>query len=303
AKRLLGMDASEDIIGQSIMAIVPNSRLLEVLSDGQSHVDQPMIMGNTLTIVNRVPVLLGGTVIGAVASFRDKVQLDHIDQRLADVGRYVDALRSQRHEFMNKLHTISGLIQLQEYDLVRELINQVNDEQQQVLEFFLTRVRDSAVVGLLIGKMHRAKELGIRLSVDPQSHLLDPCPHREIVVTILGNALENAFEALGGVEETGDVPAIEVFLSDRDEQLQIRVSDNGPGIDPLVGERIFEDGISTKGPGRGFGLALLSRLVSNVEGELAMRSSGKGASLEVTLPIESNVEKRQDVRMEGGVQA
>ncbi|WCK54078.1 sensor histidine kinase [Aneurinibacillus sp. Ricciae_BoGa-3] len=283
AKRLLGVESS-DIIGQFIETIIPNSRLPEVLEEGISHNDQPMIISNTLVIVNRVPVTLKGHVIGAVASFRDKIQLEQIDQRLADVGKYADALRSQRHEFMNKLHTISGLIQLEEYELVRELIHKVNEEQQQVLTFFMSRIRDPAIVGTLIGKVHRAKEQGITLSIDPKSHLADPCKHREIVITILGNAIENAIESITGSQNPLCRPEINVFINDETEHLIVNVEDKGPGIDPSLKERIFEDGMTTKGPGRGFGLALLSKLVADAGGNLSILSSYEGAILEAKLP-------------------
>jgi two-component system, CitB family, sensor kinase len=283
AKRLLGLDSAE-IIGQFIETIIPNSRLPEVLEGAISHNDQPMIISNTLVIVNRVPVTLNGQVIGAVASFRDKIQLEQIDQRLADMGKYADALRSQRHEFMNKLHTISGLIQMGEYELVRELIHKVNEEQQQVLTFFMSRIRDPAIVGILIGKVHRAKEQGITLSIDPKSHLSEPCKHREIIITILGNAIENAIEAITGSQTPLCKPEISIFINDEAEDLVVNIEDKGPGIDPSLKERIFEDGTTTKGPGRGFGLALISKLVADAGGHLYILSSYEGATLEVKLP-------------------
>ncbi|MDN4595008.1 ATP-binding protein [Polycladomyces subterraneus] len=284
AKRLIGLAPSCEIIGQPIQSVVPNSRLPEVLEEGVSQFDQPMIINNTLIIANIVPVLLNGQVIGAVSTFRDKIELDQINQQLNDIGHYVDALRSQRHEFMNRLHTISGLIQMQEYDLAREFINQVNEEQQQLIEFFMSRVRDPAVVGIIIGKMHRAKELGIQLTVDRASRLLDPCPNREIVITILGNAIENAMEALTQMNDKNGKAAISVYINDQTDRLEIKVSDTGPGIDSELGPRIFEDGVSTKGENRGFGLTIVSRLVKKVGGTIAMVSASTGATLEVSLP-------------------
>ena len=283
AKRLLEL-GSTNVTGKPVTMVVANSRLPEVLALGVSHFDQPMIVGNTLVVANRVPILLHGRVIGAVATFRDKMQLDQIDQRLADVGRYVDALRSQRHEFMNRLHTISGLIKIQEYDLARELIDQVNEEQQRVLEFFLARIRDPAVVGILMGKIHRANELGIDLVIDQLSRLAECSRHQELLVTVLGNAIENSFEALAGAEAKKRAAVVTVYLNDESERLLIRVSDSGPGIDPQLMDRILEDGTTTKGPGRGFGLSLLSRRLSLAGGELRIKSSGEGTILEAELP-------------------
>jgi two-component system CitB family sensor kinase len=297
AKRLLGLEG-DDLTGRPLREAVPHPRLVQILKEGPDHHDQPMIIGNSLVIVNRVSVRLQEREIGAVATFREKTELEEIERRLADVNRYAEALRSQRHEFMNKLHTISGLIQLGEHETARELIAQVHQEQQELLEFFLSRIHDSAVVGILIGKMHRAKELGIELTVDPHSHLREACPHREIIVTILGNAIDNAVEALASRETPAPDARIQVYINDQSEQILVSVKDNGPGIDPSLGEQIFEDGVTTKGPGRGFGLSLLAKLVANAGGNLAILSSSEGATLEARLP---QTEKRVGIEAaEGG---
>ncbi|GGL57446.1 ATP-binding protein [Sporolactobacillus putidus] len=284
AKNMLE-DNNGNLIGREIAHILPNSRLTEVMKKGAPQYDHQMIMGNSLVVVNRIPVMFNGEVIGAVASFRDKLHLDQLENRLADIGKYADTLRSQRHEFMNKLHLISGLIQMREYDLVRKLIAQVNGEQQNVLNFFLAHIRDPAIVGVLIGKMHRAKELGIHLTITPESYVPDRCPHRDIVLTILGNAIENAIEAIQSTARDKRDAMISIHFKTETAGLYMEVKDNGPGIDPNLGNKLFDDGGTTKGPGRGFGLALVSRLVSRISGRIQMVSSSAGATLQVNLPI------------------
>lgn len=283
AKKILEIE-EEDVIGKNVNSILPSSRLSDVVRDGTVHKDEPMIIGNTLVITNRVPVYSNHKVIGAVATFRDKLQLDQIDRRLADIGQYADSLRSQRHEFMNQLHLISGLIRMEEYAMVNEIIEEINEEQQNLLDSFLTKINDPAIVGLLIGKMNRASELGLQLVIDAKSSLPDPCTHRDVVVTVLGNAIENSLEAMSGNKSMTLPGTIIVSLLNEKDQLKISVQDNGPGIDPKLGETIFKDGVTTKGSGRGFGLALLSRLVANVGGKLSMDSSPSGATLKVSLP-------------------
>jgi two-component system, CitB family, sensor kinase len=283
AKKILQLENS-NVNGRDISSVLPTSRLMDVLGGGVIHKDEPMIIGNTLVITNRVPVQAKGKIIGAVATFRDKLQLDQIDRRLADIGQYVDSLRSQRHEFMNKLHLISGLIKMKEYDMVNDLIEEINEEQQSLLSFFLTRIHDPAIVGVLIGKTHRSKELGIQLIIDPESSLPDPCPHRDIIITILGNAIENSFESINGTSHIPTPGTVIVSFQDEADQLTVSVQDTGSGIEPALGETVFHDGVSTKGSGRGFGLALLARLVSNIEGDLSIVSSPSGAILKAILP-------------------
>ena len=283
AKKMLGMEHA-DLIGKELSSIFPSTRLPEVLKDGIPQYDQSMIVGNTLVITNRVPVFLAGRVIGAVATFRDKLQLDHMDERLADIGRYVDTLRSQRHEFMNKLHLISGLIQMSEYETAKEVIEEVNEEHHNAIQYYMARVRDSAIVGILVGKTHLAGELGIKLTILPESYISERCPHREILVTILGNTIENAFEAIRLSDVKIPYPAVTLFMKEEAGHLIIRIRDNGPGVDPAVKDHLFEDGATTKGKGRGFGLWLISRLIFNVGGTVTCDSSPEGTLISFSLP-------------------
>lgn len=287
AKKMLMMEDA-DLIGKELSTILPTTRLLKVHEDGIPQNDQPMIVGNTLVIANRLPVILSGQVIGTVSTFRDKIELDQIDRRLADIGQYADTLRSQRHEFMNKLHLISGLIEISEYDMARNVIKQVNQEQQEVLQYYLTRIRDSAIVGILVGKRHRAGELGIQLNVSSESQITGYCPHREIVVSILGNTIENAFDACQSVSPEKGPFTVTVFIKEVAGNLLIHVRDNGPGVDQAIREHLFEYGTTTKGQGRGFGLAFISRIVSNVGGDVICDSSSAGTLIRVSLPIRRN---------------
>jgi sensor histidine kinase regulating citrate/malate metabolism len=286
AKRIIGVD-DQDVVGKEISAVLPGSRLPEVLGSGVPQYDQPMVVGRSLISTNRVPVHLDGRVIGAVATFRDKLLLDEIESRLADVGRYVDDLRSQRHEFMNKLHLILGLIHTSDYDGAQAVIERVNDEYQKALDFYMSRIQDPAVVGILVGKTHQARELGVELVVSPDSFVSRPCPHREAVVTIVGNAVANALEALQSMSAPRARPVVRVWLREEPERLSIEVSDNGPGFDPASGAQLFDAGFTTKGDGRGLGLAIVARVVSAARGELAFENTGEGALLRVTLSKEA----------------
>lgn len=284
AQKMIGKEEDE-LKGESITTILPSSRMMEVIEKGIAQRDEPMIIGKSLVIANSVPVSLNGRVIGVVTSFRDKMQLDKIDHQLADIGHFVEALRSLRHEFMNKLHLISGLIQLKEYKKVNKLIGEINEEQQNLLNFFLTKIHDPAVIGVLVGKMSRAKELNIQLKVHSQSIIKDPCPHEEIVLTLLSNSIENSLEAITSVDSSVQGQVIVSFQYEEKTNLVITVSDNGPGIEPRLEDDIFRDGVTTKGEGRGFGLALLASIVKNIGGRLSIESSQNGVTLIAKLPV------------------
>lgn len=89
-----------------------------------------------------------------------------------------------------------------------------------------------------------------------------------MLITVLGNLIENALEALG--QEPGG--EISVSLHYRHGWLHCEVNDDGPGIAPENIEHIFEKGVSSKGTERGVGLALVKQQVENVGGNISVES-------------------------------
>jgi sensor histidine kinase regulating citrate/malate metabolism len=286
AKKILGLE-DQDLVGRDITSVIPATRLPEVLRTGTAQHDQAAILGRSLVVANRVPVMLGGRIIGVVASFREKLDLDHVESRLAPIGRYVDELRSQRHEFMNKLHLVLGLLHVGDAEGAKQVIEQVSEDQRKAVQFYLARIHDPAIVGILVGKTHRAGELGIQLTVSEDSHVSGACPHREAVVTMLGNTIENAIEAHRARTPRSARPEIVVRLVEEEGALVVEVRDNGPGIPPDTRAHLFEQGTTTKGEGRGLGLAIVSRLVSAAGGAVSCDTGEQGTVVRATLPREA----------------
>lgn len=102
---------------------------------------------------------------------------------------------------------------------------------------------------------------------------------------VLSNLLRNAAEALpeGGCIEV----AAELLLDEQGQSgVELRVADNGPGVDPELLARIFESGVSAKGRGRGLGLPIVKRLLEPVGAAIRCRSRpGQGSTFLVWLPL------------------
>lgn len=101
---------------------------------------------------------------------------------------------------------------------------------------------------------------------------------------VLLNLIKNALEAMpaGGVLDV----AVDRAVNDRGRRgVEIRIADTGAGIDPELLDRIFESGVSIKGEGRGLGLAITSRLVKELGGQISCRSRvGTGTTFVLWLP-------------------
>ena len=208
-------------------------------------------------VVNRLPVRQGDEIIGVVASFRLRDELDQVSRQLTRIQQYADTLRSQTHEYSNKLHTIAGLIQIGAHDKALALIGSEVSDHQSLLHLLLEAV-GPVIAGCLLGKYNRAREMGLRLDIDPDSEMSDiPASlPREQLVSALGNLIDNALEAT--FQHTGQGGVVRLSMTDLGAELIFEVEDQGPGVPENAQQRIFERGVSTKGEDHGIGLHLVS---------------------------------------------
>ncbi|PMR72633.1 ATP-binding protein [Billgrantia endophytica] len=282
ARRFLGLPPAHEVLGQPIQDIVPNSRLLEVLERGEQQFDQDMWLGDHPVVVNRVPVNHEGEIEGAVATFRSRREIVELSNALNAASRDVDMLRAQAHEFSNKLYTISGLLQLGRIDEALALIHQESERQQAQMTFLMKHVGDPVISGTLLGKLTRARELGVSLEIDDQSSLAAPLTTtgQEVLMTVIGNLLDNACHAALQSDRRNEAePRVRLFFTDLGEQLLVEAEDNGPGVPPEHVEAIFEEGFSTKpGKHRGIGLALVGRLCREHGGTITLEESELGGA-------------------------
>lgn len=105
---------------------------------------------------------------------------------------------------------------------------------------------------------------------------------------VLMNLVLNAGAEAATRGKTADLEII-VSVSRRGERVQIRVSDNGPGVDPEIADRIFDPFFSTKdvGAGTGLGLAVCRGIVEAAGGTISLDRSaaGGGACFVIELPV------------------
>lgn len=242
----------------------------QVLHDGTPRRDEEIMVKDRLLLINTVPVLSNGKIIGAISTFRDKTEVRKLMQRLDGMVNYADALRERSHEFMNKLHVILGLLHLKSYKQLENYILKTANSYQEEIGSLLGKIKSPVIAGFLLSKINRTSDLGHSLVISNESQLPENSNEDQVAVliTVLGNLIENALEALG--QESGG--EISVSLHYRHGWLHCEVNDDGPGIPPEHIEHIFEKGVSSKGTERGVGLALVKQQVENVGGNISVES-------------------------------
>ncbi|GAA5345490.1 ATP-binding protein [Planifilum fimeticola] len=269
---MLSLPSEEPVRGRPIREILPQTRMPEVLRTGETHLNRVMTVRGKELLVNRYPIReKSGKVTGVVASFRLRSEMDELNRQLSQVSRYAEALRAQTHEFKNILYTLSGLIQLGSHREALDLIHRETEEGQDLIRLVVKRIPDPWLGGILLGFYSRARELKVDLVIDPDSRLERLPDHlpRQYLVSILGNLITNAFEAVENNPEGRR--KVKIYLGDTGGEVLLEVEDSGPGVPADLIPSIFEKGFSTKqGANRGFGLAKVKEVAEEMGGYLAI---------------------------------
>lgn len=285
ARRIFGI--KKDVHNQNIEKVIPDSRLPHTSQTGIPEYNRERNINNTTILVNRIPIWVRGKVVGAVATFRDKTEVHRLAEELTGVKNFIDALRVQNHENINKLHTIAGLIQLDKEEEALDYIFQEIEKQQELTSFLTENIKDYSIAGLLLGKYSRAQELKIQLDIDRQSRLHQLPKHMDssALIAVIGNLLENAFDAVNSL--SNGEKRVSFSMRDENERLLLEVTDTGNGIPPEIRNKIFQKGFSTKDEKeRGLGLALVYSYISNAGGNIDIDSAeGQGTKITIEVPL------------------
>lgn len=290
AIRIIGR-SEDEIVGRYIGDVIPGTLMPEVIKTGQSQLNSEMVINNTIVLAKRVPIKYRGEIIGAVATFQDKTEVNRLAEELTGVKSFVEALRVQNHEYMNKLHTIAGLIQLEKSQQALDYIFDITEEQQELTRIISKNIFDHSIAGLILGKYARAKELRVNLEIDRESKLfeLPPCLETGDMVAVIGNLIENALDAVRQAEQERRKVYLAIF--DKPGELIITVRDWGNGIPEEKLETIFNQGYTTKGSAdRGIGLYLVRQYVELAGGRITVKNLNEGgADFSIIIPKKDKI--------------
>lgn len=269
ARKLLGLSLpARELRGQLIDEVIAPMPFFtrETMLKQDTH-DEICHFNDLTVIASRVRIMLEDSLQGWGITFRDRNEIDSLSAQLSQVKRYVDNLRIMRHEQLNRMTTLSGLLHMGRYDEAIRYIQAQSEHAQELLDFISSRFSSPTLCGLLLGKAARAREKGVALRFDPACLMSQPfLPLAESeVISIIGNLLDNAIEATQRAPLPHEPVEVLILLNDR--ELIIEVADQGIGIKPEIRERIFERGITTKTRGdHGIGLYLIESYVTQAGG-------------------------------------
>lgn len=274
--------------GQKISGIAGDLPVSATISQGEKYFGISFKTDKAADIIaDIIPVTERGSVTGGLCILRDRTEFTKLMEDLSGVRYMVDSMRASNHDFNNKLHVILGLIQMGNNEEAIEYIGSCTARNQRVMQSIIKSIEDPTVAALLIGKWQRAGELGITFTLDKGSRLSrsDILLPSGDLVTVIGNLLDNAMDSMNESDRQPKELTVGIFT--QPHVMVITVDDTGGGISPENRRKIFENGFSTKGEGRGTGLHLVNSLVKRYSGSIDIESEENvGTSFTVTLTDE-----------------
>ena len=225
-----------------------------------------IILGKKIFITLKF-ILEEDSYLGAIITLINKEEINKVAKEITSIDQTVKNLRATVHEFKNKLHVILGLVKLEEYEEVKNYILKIQQAQENnILKF--SNIEDYYVKGMLISKELMANERKINFIILEDSNLYEKHNYvsSEDLITIIGNLIENSFEACAISSKENKI--VELLLNENKESIRISVRDNGIEIPKNIKEDIFKQDVSSKGKGRGIGLALIKSRVELYNGNI-----------------------------------
>ncbi len=288
ARKLLGLSQpARELRGQPISQVIAPVSFFSAGTMLRKDTHDEICRFNDLTVIaSRVRIMLEDSLQGWVITFRDRNEIDTLSAQLSQVKRYVDNLRIMRHEQLNRMTTLSGLLHMGRYQEAISYIQAQSEHAQELLDFISSHFSSPSLCGLLLGKAARAREKGVELHFDPACRMDKPfLPLSESeLISIIGNLLDNAIEAT----QRAPLPhePVEVLIKLSERELIVEVADQGVGITPAIRERIFERGITTKTRGdHGIGLYLIDSYVTQAGGCIEVADNApRGAIFTLFIP-------------------
>ena len=292
ARQLLALP--DDAEGRRIDEVgLDDATVLALRSPGEVGHDTALVNGGVLLVLNQTTIRLPRSKPEVVTTLRDRTELVTLQNDLVSSMQTTDTLRAQAHEFANRLHTISMLMQLGDTEAAVDYIDSVSHDRSELDSTVLARIAEPAVAALLIAKTSLARERGAELALSADSTLprVDELLSTDLV-TVLGNLIDNALDAVTGAPTRlveVDIRLITDSNSGSDDGVNVQVRDSGPGVDAALADRVFEMGVTSKSPSpdgktHGIGLAIV-QLVATRRGGRVVHRNENGTVFDVLLPV------------------
>lgn len=249
--------------------------------------------GETEVGAGRVRVRRAEMPDGELVLLEDRSQMRELEREVHRLDRLAglsELALGVAHEIRNPLNGVMGFAALLErtndLETARRYARRVNEGVRQVDEIV------KALLGFARGdrrqrRLATVRELAAEAAVGsglPAQRLrlvgeVDVPVDADALGRVLANLLRNSVEASPDVH-------VEIAACSRGGRLEVLVQDDGPGVPPEIGDKVFEPFVSSKERGTGLGLPLSVRVLAYLGGEIELvKQTRPGACFRIRMPI------------------
>ena len=235
---------------------------------------------NPLFVLFAVLILAACIVIFISQYYRLQARFEALHSSYRDLEKLNSELRSQRHDYLNHLQVVYGLIELEEYEELSQYLAPIYKDIMKTGKALKTSI--PAVNALLKAKMAEAESRNIDFYTEVRSDLKNLSIEPWELCKVLSNLMDNAMTAL----ESNEVERkLQVEIAEDKKGYAITVANNGPAIPKELQESIFREGFTTKKEkGHGMGLHIVMTVLKQNGGSLTLRSDEEETSFLVRFP-------------------
>lgn len=239
--------------------------------------------GNFYLLLSMAMMILSSLITILGLYFANRVKNSNLVESIHNLEELNTTLRSQRHDYLNHIQVIYGLMELNEYEEAKKYLNPVFKDIMKVSKAL--RTDQPAINALLQAKILMAQKNDIDLYLEVRSDLRDIGIEPWNLCKILANIIDNGISALEKLQ--GEKKLI-IEIGETEKDYHFTLYNNGPQIPQnLLGE-IFKQGFTTKKEnGHGMGLFIVEQLLKEGGGTIAVSSSVHKTEFIITIPKKS----------------
>jgi len=257
------LDLPREAIGENLRLY--NESLLNIMQrdivSERDLYDSELIIGKGRRLMIKTCLMRNASedIVGAIASIEDYSVVMKMAEDITNYKEINNSLRAQNHEFMNKLHTISGLIQLGQDEEAIDYIDIVAKSTQKFSSILKNQIKDSKIAGLLLSKYSILKEAQVDFHIDKNSSLtgLPEGISSDDICSIIGNIMDNSYYAVKNQKEA----SIQLLITSDNKDFNLDIYNNGPAIEALNQLDLYKKTYTTKGYGHGMGMAIVKNII------------------------------------------
>lgn len=230
-----------------------------------------------------VLALVGCVIVFVTIYTRLRHQYDALVSSYRDLERLNSDLRAQRHDYLNHLQVVYGLMELEEYDELKTYLAPIYKGMMKTGKALKTK--NPAVNALLRAKMEEAESKGIDFYVEVTSDLSGLKAEPWELCKVLANLMDNAITALEAIPSE---KKLRVDIGEDRDSYRFSVANNGPAIPEELQESIFREGFTTKKEsGHGMGLSIVTQVLKTYKGTINLSSTEEETVFRIRIPKSS----------------